>query len=107
MQIKNRNLFVQIILMVFTFGLYAVYWFYQTAKELKQLSNDADTSPALLTVLLFIPFGGLYSIYKYSEMFEKAKTQNLNRWILFVLWFFFSPAVWFIVQTDLNQKSTQ
>jgi hypothetical protein len=93
--------------MIFTFGLYGLYWFYQTSAELKQLANDNETSPALLTVLLFIPFGSFYSIYKYSDLFEKAKTQNLNKWILFLLWLFFSPAVWFVVQTDLNQRATQ
>jgi hypothetical protein len=29
----------------------------------------------------------------------------MNHWILFILWIVFCPAVWFIVQTDLNRKA--
>ncbi|MHB1687623.1 MAG: hypothetical protein ACYCVH_09635 [Ignavibacteriaceae bacterium] len=29
----------------------------------------------------------------------------INKWLLFVLYIVFSPAVWFIVQTDLNRRA--
>lgn len=93
---------VQVLLMICTFGLYGVYWFYQTAKEMKGLTGDAEASPALWTVLLFIPPLGIFSWYKFSEIHEKVSPEKLNRWILFILHFVFLPAVWFIVQIDLN-----
>jgi hypothetical protein len=104
--VKYRNMWGQVGLMIVTIGIYAIYWFYQTATELKYLSKDQSASPGLWTVLLFIPFAGLYSYYKYGELFQKVGSESLNRWILFLLWIVFSPAVWFIVQTDLNRKAT-
>lgn len=103
--IKNRNMGVQILLFIVTFGIYGIYWFYQSATELKTVAKDSEASPVLWTVLLFVPFGAIYSHYKYSEMYEKVGTEKINKWILLILWFFFSPAVWFLVQKDLNMWS--
>jgi hypothetical protein len=106
MNVKRRNMVVQVLLMIVTFGLYSVYWFYQTSKELKFLGNDANAAPGLWTVLLFIPLVNLYSIYKHSELFQHVGTEHINRWLLFVIWMVFSPATWFIVQSELNQRAT-
>jgi hypothetical protein len=104
--VKYRNMWKQVGLVIITLGIYIIYWFYQTACELKYLAKDQQASPGLWTVLLFIPFGGFYSDYKYSELFQKVSSESLNRWILFLLWIVFSPAVWFIVQTELNRRAT-
>jgi len=104
--VKYRNMWAQVGLVIITIGIYVIYWFYQTAKELKFLGNDQNASPALWTVLLFIPFGALYSHYKYGELFQTVSTEKMNRWIIFLLWIVFSPAVWFIVQTELNRRAT-
>lgn len=105
MQIKNRSLLVQILLMVVTFGLYSLYWFYETSVELKLLSKEENVNPVLMLILLFIPFGVIYSHYKYSEMFEKVSGDHLNKWILYILWFLCPPAVWLIVQIELNKHA--
>ena len=104
--VKYRNMWAQVGLVIVTFGIYVIYWFYQTATELKFLGNDPNASPGLWTVLLFIPFGALYSHYKYGELFQAVGTEKLNRWIIFLLWIVFAPAVWFIVQTELNRRAT-
>lgn len=106
MQVKRRNMIAQVLLMIITLGIYSIYWYYQTATECKGLANDAAASPGLWTVLLFIPFANFYSAYKYGELFEKVSSENLNKWLFFVLWIVFCPAVWFIVQTELNKKAT-
>lgn len=104
-QIKDRNMWLQILLVIVTFGLYTFYWFYQTATELKSVAADEQASPGLWTVLLFIPFLNIYSWYKYAELFEQTSSEKLNRWILILLWIVLVPAVWFLVQTDLNKKA--
>lgn len=101
-QVKKRDMLAQIFIFVFTFGLYGIYWFYQTSLELKSIAQDEEAAPVLWTVLLFIPFGAIYSHYKYSEIFEKVSSEKLSKWIIFILWLVFCPAVWFIVQRDLN-----
>ena len=105
-QVKYRNMWSQVGLMIITFGFYSIYWFYQTAMELSDLADDRRAEPALWTVLLFVPFAGLYSYYKYGELYETVSVQRFDRWILWLLWIFFSPAVWLIVQSDLNRRAT-
>ena len=100
--VKRRNMITQIILMIVTLGIYGIYLFYQTAKELKFVTGDAEASPVLWTVLYLVPFGAIYSLYQYSIVYEKVCTEKLNKWVLFMLGLVFYPALWFLVQTDLN-----
>lgn len=104
--IKHRDMLTQVVLFVITCGIYGIYWFYQTAVEMNGLANDPDASPGLWTVLIFIPLGIFYSHYRYSELYERISDDRFNMWLLFVLWIVFCPAVWFIVQTELNRKAT-
>lgn len=105
--IKKRNLLAQVGLMIITFGIYSIYWFYKISEEMKYVGNDADASPGLWTVLLFIPFANFWSYYKFSQLYQKISADNFNMWLLFVLWIVFAPAVWFIVQTEMNKKADQ
>lgn len=104
--VKYRNMLGQVGLMIITLGLYAIYWFYQTAVELAALDKDETANPALWTVLLFIPFGAIFSWYFYTGLYERVTMGKMNRWLLFVLYIVFVPAVWFIVQTELNSRAT-
>ncbi len=104
--VKYRNMWTQVVIVICTLGIYVIYWYYKTAEELQDLARDDKANPALWTILLFIPFGALYSHYKYAELWEKVSYEKLNRWILWILWIVFSPAVWFIVQTELNKRAT-
>ena len=104
--VKYRNMWGQVGLMIVTLGFYSVYWFYQTATELKRLAKADRAEPGLWTILLFVPFAGLYSYYKYSELYEFVSHDGFNRWIMWLIWIFFSPAVWLIVQMELNRRAT-
>ena len=95
----------QVGLIIITCGLYAIYWFYQTAMEMTAIAGDKEASPVLWTILLFIPFGAFFSYYKYGELYEKITQGQFNMWLIFILWLVFSPAVWFIVQMDLNKRA--
>jgi hypothetical protein len=96
----------QIGLVIVTLGIYVIYWYYQTAMELKQLADDRFAEPGLWTILLFVPFGALYSHYKYAGLYELVSRDRLNRWWLWIFWIIFPPAVWLIVQSDLNRRAT-
>ncbi len=104
--VKYRNMFLQVLIFIVTLGLYSVYWYYQTCREMASLADDHDAEPVLWTILLFIPFAGLYSYYKHGQLFEKISDEHFNRWILFILWIVFCPVVWVIVQMELNKKAT-
>ena len=105
--IKKRNMIGQVGLMIITFGIYAIYWFYKISEEMAYVGKDTQALPALWTVLLFVPFANFWSYYKFSELYEKISSDKFNKWLLFVLWLVFSPAVWFIVQTEMNKKADQ
>ena len=105
--IKKRNMIGQVGLMIITFGIYSIYWFYKISEEMAYVGKDTQASPALWTVFLFIPFANFWSYYKFSELYEKISSDKFNKWLLFVLWLLFSPAVWFIVQTEMNKKADQ
>lgn len=102
--IKYRNLFVQVLLVLVTCGLYVPYWYYQTCSELLSLrkSNQPEQPVVLWTILWFVPPLFFYSYYKQGELFEQIAPEY-NRWLILVLWCFLPMAVWVIVQLRLNR----
>ncbi len=103
--VKYRDMLAQVGLMIITFGFYAVYWFYQTSVEMQGLANDHRAEPALWTLLLFVPFAGLYSYYKHAELYEIISPDRFNRWLMWALWIIFPPIVWAIIQVELNRRA--
>ncbi len=104
--IKRRNMAMQVLLMVITLGLYGIYWFYVTSKEMVEY-KEMGGSPGLWTILFLFPIVDIYSFCKQGEAVEALTDGGMNRWIIFILWFIFGPAAWFIVQTELNRRATE
>ena len=102
--IQERNLVKQVVLFIITLGIYGVYWFYVTSKEMIEYKRF-DGSAGLWTVLLFVPFGSLYSYYKQSEALEAVTDGGMNKILVFLLWLFFSPAAWLVTQLELNKRA--
>jgi hypothetical protein len=105
--IRYRSMPMQVVLTLLTFGIYPFYWFYSVGYELKDAVRDEKASPVLWTILLFVPLVHFYSWYKFAELYERWSPDKFNRWILFVLFPVFVPAVWFIVQTELNRAASR
>ncbi len=104
--IKRRNMWLQVLLFIVTLGLFSIYWFYVTSKEMVEYKKQNE-SPALWTVLFVLPLVNVYAIYKHGRAVEAVTDGNLNKWLMFILWVVFSPAVWFITQTELNKRATE
>ena len=104
--IKERNMWAQVLLVIITFGIYAVYWFYSVSKEMLDY-NGRSGSPGLWTVGLFIPFVSLISWWKFSEQVEGITDGKFNVLLVFLAWWIFSPIVWFITQSRRNELATQ
>ena len=96
---------MQVLLYVITFGIYAIYWFYVTSGEIVEDKKLKDESPALWTLLFIFPIVNMIAFYKQGEAVESLTEGSINRWIIFILWLVFSPAVWFITQTELNKRA--
>jgi len=103
--VKYRNMFAQVLLFIITFGIYGIYWYYQTICEMKSLADDHTVEPVLLTILLFVPFANFYSYYKHGELYEEISKEHFNRWLSLLFWIVFSPVVWLLVQMDLNRMA--
>ena len=102
--IKKRNMVSQVLLFIVTFGIYGIYWFYVTSKEILD-HKKMEGNPGLWTVLLFIPFGAIISYWKQSECVEAITDGRYNRLLVFLAWFVFSPIVWFLTQSELNKRA--
>ena len=104
--IKRRNMGMQVLLNIITLGIYSIYWFYVTSKEMVEYKS-LDGSPGLWTVLAIIPFVNLYADYKQGSAVEALTDGSINKWIIFILWLGFPPAAWFITQRELNRRSSE
>ena len=103
--IKRRNMGMQIVLYIVTLGIYGIYWYYVTSKEMVENKN-LEGSPGLWTVLLFIPIANLYSYWKHSEAVDALTDSQYNKFLIFVLWIYLAPVVWVLAQLELNKRAT-
>ena len=104
--IQYRNMWKQVLLFVVTLGFYGDYWFYVTSKEMLAYKK-LDGSPGLWTVLFLIPVANLYAYWKYSKVIDAVTDGKYQTILIFILWIFFAPAVWYLTQTELNKLATQ
>ena len=104
--VKRRNPMTQIVLFIVTFGIYGIYWFYVTSREMVEYKKLGG-SPGLWTVLLFVPFGALYSYWKHAQALEALTDERYPRLLVWVIWLFLSPAVWAITQIELNKLASE
>jgi len=104
--IKRRELLMQVLLMIVTLGIYGLYWFYVTSKEMIEYKS-LDGNAVLWLVLSVIPITNLFAYYKYGEAVEALTDGSINKWLMLFLWIFASPAVWVITQLELNKRATE
>ncbi len=104
--IKRRNMLAQILLFIVTLGLYSIYWFYVTSKEMVAYKN-LNGSPVLWTILVFVPFGSLFSYWKHGKAVVEISEGRYPFIVIYVLWLFFSPAVWLLTQLELNKLAEE
>lgn len=105
-RIKYRSLWKQVLLTIVTLGLYPFYWFHVINVEMcAYLKREENIF--LWTLFFGFPPLCFYSCYKQGELYEQISQGEINRWLLFVLWIVFPPAVWFILQKRMNEIALQ
>ena len=102
--IKYRNMFVQVILAILTFGIYTIYWYYVTLDELHK-ANGRTEGAGMWTFLSIIPFVQLFAFWRHSFEYAKFADDKYPGIAIFILWIVFNPVVWFLVQSDLNRAA--
>ena len=100
--IKQRNMWMQVVLMIVTLGIYSIYWFYVTSREMLDYQKK-EGNAGLWTLVLLIPFGSFYSYWQHSKLVESLTGERYNHWLIYALWVFFSPATWLLTQIELNR----
>ena len=97
--VEKRNIVLVYVLGFVTFGIYFLWWFYQTKEEI----NNEFGAKIPTAILLIIPIANLYWMYKYAEAFslKVKKDNNAILWaLLFILVGIIAPA---LVQSELNK----
>lgn len=102
---RERNPVIAVILSLVTFGIYYLYWFYDTNGQFKSELGD-DSHPGLRTLVLLFPPFSLISIYKQAKSCEEA-TDGHDWLLLFLAHIVFAPIAIFVIQSDINDAVTQ
>ena len=103
---KKRGPLFVILLSFITLGIYAIYWFYSTRKELYEILKK-DGNAFVDIILCIIPFVNIWVFYKYSVDVEAASKGAANKWIILLAYFVFFPISQYIVQTEINKFASE
>ena len=104
--IKNRNMLLQPFLVIITLGIYGIYWFHVTLGELHRANNREEPQSWKWTILFCIPLLDFFSFWHYAGEYGEFVWDKYPRILIFILWLVFFPAVWFLVQRDLNRTAS-
>lgn len=101
MNFTKRKLLEMSLCLLFTFGLYAIYWIYSTKEELNEQGAQIPTF-----FFFFIPFVNFYFLYKFAEAFCDEVLKDTSQTIAyFLLTVFLSPIAQLIMQHQINEKA--
>ena len=115
---KIRNIFVVVILLIVTLGIYGIFWWYFVNREMADLgrsrqTNELGTSPG--TSVLAITLGAfvivpailsLIGTFKRVQATQRltGRTEVLNGWIALILLLVVAPAFYAYLQSGLNSS---
>ena len=100
--IKRRNMWVQVLIYIITLTIYGIYWFHVTLGELYRANGTEDKRRWLWTILYIIPIVQVFAYWHQGYEYDKFINGKYPGIAIFILWIIFPPAVWFLVQRDLN-----
>ena len=95
---------MQVVLVIMTLGIYALYWFYVTLDELHKANGNSEGS-GLWTILSLVPIIQHFAYWHYANAYTEFVDEKYPALVIFTIWVVFSPAVWFLVQSDLNKAA--
>ena len=104
--IKRRGVWPQIALVFVTFGIYQLYWFFVTVREL-HIANDTGLDAGVWVLFLYLPVVNWFVGWHYAGEVEKFTDGRYPRVVLMLIWILpFVPVVYYIAQKELNNAST-
>ena len=96
---EKRSLVKMFILGLVTLGIYYIYWYFATRREL--IEKGAEIPSAWLFI---IPFFNIYFLYKYSEAFSKYICKDDSVITYFLLLLLLPGIGQLILQNLINNK---
>ena len=113
---KIRNPLGVVGLSIITLGIYAIFWYYFTQKELAEMgrarnTEELGTSPGnsvlAITLGAFIIVPPFVSIYHAAQRQRAAQRlvgaqEGMEPGLLLLIWIFIAPIAWYIYQSDQN-----
>lgn len=97
---SEGSLAIQVVLTVFTLGLYPLYWTYKTSKMLDN-GTDEDLTP----ILAIIPIANIIAFWQISKAAEPVTDKDPMP--VFLLFIFFGVISWYWVQSGINSVAKQ
>ncbi len=100
--IKKRNIVAVYLLMIFTFGIYAIVWLVKTKEEINSLGGSIPTA-----WLIIVPIANIYWVWRYCEDFGKYVRKDDNGVMWFIIYVIIGIIMPAIVQSELNKIADQ
>ena len=113
---KIRNPLGVVGLSLITLGIYAIFWYYFTQKELAEMGrarNTAELGDSPGTSVLAVTLGALIIVPPFVSIYHAAQRQRaaqrlvggqegMEPGLLLLIWIFIAPIAWYIYQSDQN-----
>jgi hypothetical protein len=74
---KQRNPVTVWLLVLITFGIYGIYWWYKANDEVKQFDPSIEVNPTLAVLALFVPICNIVTIVRTGSRIGQAQ-QNAS-----------------------------
>jgi len=99
MAFTKRGIGKLYLLIIITLGIYGIYWFIKTKRELNE--NYNENIPTCW--LLIIPIANIVWLFRFTEVFVKKVRRTDDVAIWFILFLFVGIITPYIVQSELNK----
>ena len=108
--LTKRSVVTVIVLSIITCGVYTLYWYYVTMKELYDAGGKSigGLEPLIQFVLLFLYVGGIFFAINANDNLNEIKSQRGmqvtdNKLIWVILSLFIPIVVVALVQNEMNE----
>ncbi len=97
---QHRNAFLVFFLPLITFGIYGIYWYVVTKREMNARGAGIPTA-----WLIIIPIVNIYWLVRYSQGVDMVTNKEMNTAVAFILLFLLGSIGMAILQAKFNSVS--
>tara|TARA_Y100000588_G_C13663885_1_gene673273 strand:- start:82 stop:441 length:360 start_codon:yes stop_codon:yes gene_type:complete len=102
--ITYRPVFIPPLLLIVTFGLYGLVWFYKTSDELIRY-NKQEGNPLAWLIMALIPLLNIFAVFFHAQAVEKFSKRDgregIGATLIFLMWLF-PPLALLFIQAEMN-----